>query len=252
MLHGLQVMNRAEVEATIQRWVAASRAERGVCGICFRHVPKQRLVPVCGHPRRCDVQACERCLAAWYGQPAPGRVCLPAHLACPYCKSPPSAPTLLRFNRQACEMLRTHGAAALQLDPAFFHAWCLTCHRLAPALPKGCGDNGANSTAAEQVQGFRCEECMRGGLVQRDDGGTGVVRNCPGCAVPTEKAGGCNHMTCSRCSQHWCWLCGFGGDGADQVCVHIYRAHATTAGFGADEEEEEEELAEQWAAVVEA
>ncbi|XP_055337739.1 uncharacterized protein LOC129587832 isoform X2 [Paramacrobiotus metropolitanus] len=31
---------------------------------------------------------------------------------------------------------------------------------------------------------------------------------CPNCKTPTEKADGCNHMTCPRCHTHFCWLCG--------------------------------------------
>ncbi len=30
---------------------------------------------------------------------------------------------------------------------------------------------------------------------------------CPKCHAPTEKNGGCNHMHCSRCGHHWCWIC---------------------------------------------
>lgn len=30
---------------------------------------------------------------------------------------------------------------------------------------------------------------------------------CPSCQVPIEKSEGCNHMTCSRCSANFCWLC---------------------------------------------
>ncbi|KAM0750960.1 hypothetical protein T439DRAFT_326001 [Meredithblackwellia eburnea MCA 4105] len=31
---------------------------------------------------------------------------------------------------------------------------------------------------------------------------------CPGCQVPVEKSMGCNHMTCARCSTHFCFRCG--------------------------------------------
>jgi hypothetical protein len=34
------------------------------------------------------------------------------------------------------------------------------------------------------------------------------TRNCPTCSTPTEKNGGCNHMTCQHCHANWCWLCG--------------------------------------------
>jgi hypothetical protein len=34
------------------------------------------------------------------------------------------------------------------------------------------------------------------------------IQACPGCKTPTTKDTACNHMTCSACSQHWCWACG--------------------------------------------
>eukprot|EP00794_Sanderia_malayensis_P000366 gene366-999_t len=34
-----------------------------------------------------------------------------------------------------------------------------------------------------------------------------TTKQCPGCHSPTEKAGGCNHMTCQRCQFQWCWNC---------------------------------------------
>ncbi|XP_028416983.1 E3 ubiquitin-protein ligase parkin-like isoform X2 [Dendronephthya gigantea] len=35
------------------------------------------------------------------------------------------------------------------------------------------------------------------------------TKRCPNtkCNVPVEKNAGCNHMTCSRCGFHWCWIC---------------------------------------------
>ena len=35
----------------------------------------------------------------------------------------------------------------------------------------------------------------------------GTTLECPACRKPTTKAGGCNHMTCSQCRAHWCWVC---------------------------------------------
>merc|ERR1711974_320483 len=33
-----------------------------------------------------------------------------------------------------------------------------------------------------------------------------------------DKISGCNHMTCPRCKQEWCWMC---GDGIDSVGAHF-------------------------------
>uniref|UniRef100_A0A0K0DPY6 IBR domain-containing protein n=1 Tax=Angiostrongylus cantonensis TaxID=6313 RepID=A0A0K0DPY6_ANGCA len=39
----------------------------------------------------------------------------------------------------------------------------------------------------------------------------GTVRDCPteGCGAVLQKNGGCNHMRCTVCNTHFCWLCGF-------------------------------------------
>jgi len=50
----------------------------------------------------------------------------------------------------------------------------------------------------------------------------GVLRDtkaCPNCGVRTEKTGGCNHMTCQRCTSDWCWVC---GEKLDDVTTHYY------------------------------
>ena len=33
------------------------------------------------------------------------------------------------------------------------------------------------------------------------------TKECPKCQAFIEKNGGCNHMTCRKCSQHFCWVC---------------------------------------------
>ena len=42
------------------------------------------------------------------------------------------------------------------------------------------------------------------------------TRPCPTCAAPAEKKGeGCNHMVCTRCETHFCFLCSEWLDGRD-------------------------------------
>jgi hypothetical protein len=33
------------------------------------------------------------------------------------------------------------------------------------------------------------------------------MKNCPKCNIWTEKNLGCNHIKCSNCQTHWCWIC---------------------------------------------
>ncbi|KAI3660656.1 hypothetical protein MP638_004648 [Amoeboaphelidium occidentale] len=37
---------------------------------------------------------------------------------------------------------------------------------------------------------------------------TSNTKACPTCGTRADKTGGCNHMQCSVCYEHWCWLCG--------------------------------------------
>ncbi|KIM84557.1 hypothetical protein PILCRDRAFT_387571 [Piloderma croceum F 1598] len=37
---------------------------------------------------------------------------------------------------------------------------------------------------------------------------TSSTMPCPGCRVHVEKSAGCNHMTCAKCAQHFCYRCG--------------------------------------------
>ncbi|KAL9649799.1 hypothetical protein ABK040_009613 [Willaertia magna] len=33
------------------------------------------------------------------------------------------------------------------------------------------------------------------------------TKDCPKCGTPIEKNGGCNHMHCTKCDYHFCWIC---------------------------------------------
>eukprot|EP00475_Leptophrys_vorax_P029196 TRINITY_DN4266_c0_g1_i1.p1 TRINITY_DN4266_c0_g1~~TRINITY_DN4266_c0_g1_i1.p1 ORF type:complete len:223 (-),score=15.29 TRINITY_DN4266_c0_g1_i1:195-863(-) len=45
-------------------------------------------------------------------------------------------------------------------------------------------------------EGKTCEDLFRD-----------FFKSCPECKLRTEKSEGCNHMRCTRCGTHWCYLC---------------------------------------------
>lgn len=53
------------------------------------------------------------------------------------------------------------------------------------------------------------------------------VKNCPGCRVPIERAAGCNHMTCTQCQTHICWVCLQTFPNGQGIYDHMRRMHGS-------------------------
>ena len=69
------------------------------------------------------------------------------------------------------------------------------------AAERGAEDGGGGVATAARVDGGG-----DGGAAARALAVAGA-RRCPGCRAPTQRNGGCDHMSC-RCGAHWCWSCG--------------------------------------------
>jgi hypothetical protein len=50
------------------------------------------------------------------------------------------------------------------------------------------------------------------------------VKHCPFCGLPTFKYSGCNHITCARCNENWCYICE-GKFAANTIYPHMQAAH---------------------------
>ena len=106
--------------------------------------------------------------------------------------------------------------AYVQAHPIEYH-YCPTpdCPQAYPTGPRNvplscpsCLARICSSCHVEYHEGVTCAD--------REDGGDRLfqewirihdVKKCPGCHAPIERAAGCNHMTCSRCHTHTCWVC---------------------------------------------
>lgn len=106
--------------------------------------------------------------------------------------------------------------AYVQAHPGEYH-YCPTpdCPQAYPTGPRNvplscpsCLARICSSCHVEYHEGVTCAD--------REDGGDRLfqewmqihdVKKCPGCHAPIERAAGCNHMTCTRCHTHTCWVC---------------------------------------------
>jgi len=57
-----------------------------------------------------------------------------------------------------------------------------------------------------------------------------ISKSCPRCDCRTEKAGGCNHITCRQCNADWCWLCNKDISGPVGVTEHFTLDSSSTCG----------------------
>lgn len=68
-----------------------------------------------------------------------------------------------------------------------------------------CGQQMCFQCGNPWHMGMTCEEAIDKDYEQYEQRVT--VKRCPRCLSKIEKNEGCNHMTCSRCKNEFCWLC---------------------------------------------
>ncbi|KAK7754501.1 hypothetical protein SLS62_003521 [Diatrype stigma] len=232
-LGGKRIRNTNALRASLWHWIAARRAEAGICSLCFGRFSKrggplrssdssQRLRRACGRSG-CAQVICDGCRRRWYGRNARGRVIHVAALSCPFCRRVP-APSMLPESVKELRYLGNLRAAVQNGGGGgggWIYAWCADCGVAKPFAERVCAPPGQVPEGGDGGGGWCCEECREKGA-----GGDGrkAVRKCPGCGAPTEKAGGCDHIECSVCGTDWCFFCGEAVDPAE-IYVHMVREH---------------------------
>lgn len=75
----------------------------------------------------------------------------------------------------------------------------------------GCLTHICTTCQAVSHDGYTCAEykdlSSEGSLAFKKWMDENKVKPCPKCGTPIQKAYGCNHMTCTLCSTHFCWFC---------------------------------------------
>ncbi|CAB4489698.1 unnamed protein product [Rhizophagus irregularis] len=75
---------------------------------------------------------------------------------------------------------------------------------------EGCGAHSCYKHEVAWHTGQTCKEYDES--IKQSDFATAdyisrETKGCPGCSIPIEKDGGCDHITCTKCSHEFCWLC---------------------------------------------
>ncbi|KAH9126066.1 hypothetical protein AeMF1_003450 [Aphanomyces euteiches] len=168
-----------------------------VCNLCFEDFTLPALESACG---RCRTRVCEGCARGWYSEPKRGRLLLATHLACPFCRQPPSLGTWKKYNRSFVDILNKLPV----MRANYYYGWCGSCGDVKEWMEKQCSREAPQSK-------FECVFCSTPQV--------GNLPHCPGCNAKTEKTEGCDHITCI-CGQHWCYRCGKGFL-ASEIYTHL-------------------------------
>jgi LSD1 subclass zinc finger protein len=248
---------------TLQTAVDSANAhlERGtkrsgvVCPACTEEIVDPIRLPVCNHIY------CTGCLRHFIFSVAASRdgpfpvVCVGDNNNC---KQPIP---LVIFNRilstdQYRGMLENSFLAYIRARPAEFRycptADCPQIYRV-PSMGEGEGLTARRPAVSAALSPIRCPSCFiricRGchsvfhdGLTcdeqeEERKGGDRLfkrwvekngAKQCPGCRASIQKVDGCNHIKCSVCETHICWVC-LGKFGANEIYDHLNLAHG---GFG--------------------
>lgn len=101
------------------------------------------------------------------------------------------------------------GESPLFICPACLVAVCTACH---------VSHDGVTCTEHR----YRASGGYEALLVAKKKLG---IKDCPKCGTMIEKASGCNHMTCSTCGIHICWVCLKTFPSGSPVYEHMNREH---------------------------
>lgn len=203
------------------------------CPVCLCE-PTRPVALECGH------QYCASCLDFMLQNPSHFRiVCLTDG-----CSLPISLATLRScLSLQAVDQL-TEAAARAYLDEhpnEFKHCPTADCTHIYRPGPEGsvvqCRGCLVDICAACHVSahdGLTCAE--RRSLSDPNErlfrrwSLENSTKPCPNCGIYIQKVTGCNHMTCTGCKAHWCWVCS-GRYPSQDIYDHMQKSHG---GIGID------------------
>ncbi|KAK0204039.1 hypothetical protein DFS33DRAFT_854618 [Desarmillaria ectypa] len=199
------------------------------CPICFDEV-------VAPFTLRCGHSVCRSCLKNYLVAAIDNRffplTCLANDASCSE-RIPLSVARELLSARQFDSVMHSAFSAHVHARPDEFH-YCPTpdCPQIYRSAPKGtilqcpsCLIRICSTCHIEQHDGSDCPDRDDTDVAFKEWKKIHDVKNCPGCKIPIERAEGCNHVTCTRCQTHICWVCSKTFPRGDGIYEHMRATH---------------------------
>lgn len=207
----------------------------GQCSICTDDLDEKRFVGACGH------SYCLGCFSAWVSHRSTF-----AKSGVVFCNSERGSHTcdyvfsLAEMKSQLSpdvydRLLQNSAEEAIRSCPQDFRfcpqVGCSQIYRPTPSKPactpcSGCEGVFCTSCGDAHDDGVPCtaDEQLKAAMEEMG------FRECPGCHTPMGKSGGCNHMECSVCHAHFCWICMEMFKLGDVVYLHMAQVHGSFDG----------------------
>ncbi|CAE6419772.1 unnamed protein product [Rhizoctonia solani] len=211
----------------------AKLRRRSDCVVCFCR-PEKPLLFACGH------HYCQGCFSQYVASAAENRT-LPLLCIGEDCKaSIPLSMITLHANQPDQDALFYAAFQAYVAAHPDQYRYCPTpdCQYIYRVGPEDavvqcrlCLSNICTHCHIEQHEGITCADYKAShdeSEIQKSFDrwrATHNVKPCPNCAAPIEKIAGCNHMMCSACRTHMCWVCLAGFAKGDEVYDHMRKKH---------------------------
>ena len=234
MLKGQKAVHEDELKAEIRK-VVTDEDLTEPCSLCYEDTFISQLA-TCGNENICKTRICSDCQCKWVNEIQPGKVVFTSHLVCPFCKRAPKESVFTKYNRPAKSLLhKEHLKRVIRRmheKPDLYYGWCEGCSMIKEIGRVDCGDTVNVPYSTSDTDSFVCETCTVAEQLSAPN-----EKKCPGCKAPTIKSYGCNHIRCSQCETHWCYVC---GDKFDHSTIydHLRQVHG---GIGLEERMDEDE-----------
>eukprot|EP01125_Pyxidicula_operculata_P020434 TRINITY_DN7546_c0_g1_i1.p1 TRINITY_DN7546_c0_g1~~TRINITY_DN7546_c0_g1_i1.p1 ORF type:complete len:1000 (-),score=171.71 TRINITY_DN7546_c0_g1_i1:20-2932(-) len=209
------VQNSSDLWTYMVEVMTGGKAKWSECSICLEQLPPSELIPACGR-RGCQQRVCGNCSQLWYSKNTPGSLIYMRAILCQFCGRVPAPRILGRIHNRLIALAQSF--AQKPLNPDMYYAWCSDCLQPKEIAEITC------TTEAPRVENYRCNDCVNPASQKAPEREL-PTKSCPGCTVTIQKTGGCNHITCSACSTHWCWQCGEKFSTSGEVYDHMHSVH---------------------------